>query len=330
MLLGQRDASALRELVTMAPRVPRYGPPGAPFSYDNFGYCVLGAVIEKATGQTFDDATRSLVFEPLGLSGTLFHESDAIGRRVAAGHTSTAIGGGARTADGTEPWADRWPIRRALWPTGGVVSTLVDAMSWAVFHLDGTAAAQAPISDSTRALMRQPQAASGGQGVEVTLGWHARYASGVRILSHTGAAQGFFSHVLIVPERAAAMVILTNGANGPAVAEPAYRWLIERRLGLVVDVPKIIAPVQDPAVLEGMYRAESRTVELRSRAKGVIVAEVNDAGPTWRGTRTSSMQFAEGDRLIGVDDSTLRMEFGVFDDGRRWLRYRGRIHVAAQ
>ena len=322
-----RDASALRELMSMTPRVPRYGTPGAPFSYDNFGYCALGAVIEAATGQAFEDAVTSLVLEPLRLRGTVFHADDAISRRIAAGHTLTATGDGVRTAEGTEPWADRWPTRRALCPTGGVVSTLTDTMSWARFHLDGTTAGEAPISASTRALMQQAQAPSGGQGVEIGLGWHVRYASGVRVLSHTGAAQGFFSLVVIIPERSTAMVILTNGANGPTVTEPTFRWLIEGRLGLSFDAPRLIEPTQDPAALNGTYRAESRTIRLRSLGTGRIVAEVHDTGPTWGGTRTAEMRFAEGDRLVGTDDSTLRMEFGTLADRRRWLRYSGRIHV---
>src|SRR5580704_17597378 len=85
-----RDASALRELMSMTPRVPRYGTPGAPFSYDNFGYCALGAVIEAATGQPFDEAVTSLVLEPLGLNDTVFQADEAITRRIAAGHTATA------------------------------------------------------------------------------------------------------------------------------------------------------------------------------------------------------------------------------------------------
>ena len=39
---ASRDASALAELVCMVPHVPRVLPPGSAFSYDNFGWCVLG------------------------------------------------------------------------------------------------------------------------------------------------------------------------------------------------------------------------------------------------------------------------------------------------
>ena len=78
------------QLLSMTAEVPRYGPPGAPFSYDNFGYCVLGAVIEAVTRRPFDEAVTALVLEPLRLNDTVFHADDAIGRRMAAGHTLTA------------------------------------------------------------------------------------------------------------------------------------------------------------------------------------------------------------------------------------------------
>ena len=209
-----RRADAIHELAAMTARVPRYSAPGGPFSYDNFGYCVLGALIEAATGQAFDDAVTSLVLEPLGLRTTGFGTPRTPGRTIAVGHTASGQGG-VRTADGSEPWADQWPIRRALWPAGGVVASLADTLSWARFHLDGHVVREAPISDAMRVMMQRPQAASGGQGSEVALGWHLRRASGARVLSHSGAAQGCFAQVLIVPEHAAALVMLTNGANGP-------------------------------------------------------------------------------------------------------------------
>jgi hypothetical protein len=133
--------------------------------------------------------------------------------------------------------------------------------------------------------------------------------------------------VLIVPERATAIVILTNGANGPSIAEPVVRWLIERRLGLSFDAPTFPEHGPDLSALNGTYHAVSRAIQMRSGTTATIVAEVNDTGPTWAGTRVSQMRSAEGDRLVGVDDSTFRMEFGTVDNGPRWLRYRGRIHV---
>ncbi len=41
-------------------------PPGANYAYSNFGYCLLGRIIEKATGEPYDEAVRRLVLQPCG------------------------------------------------------------------------------------------------------------------------------------------------------------------------------------------------------------------------------------------------------------------------
>jgi len=41
--------------------------PGTRYAYSNFGYCVLGRVIEKVTGQTYSDYIRNQVLRPLGI-----------------------------------------------------------------------------------------------------------------------------------------------------------------------------------------------------------------------------------------------------------------------
>ncbi|HMG82418.1 MAG TPA: serine hydrolase [Ferruginibacter sp.] len=42
--------------------------PGSHFVYSNFGYCILGRVIEKITGQSYADAVKSLALQPCGIT----------------------------------------------------------------------------------------------------------------------------------------------------------------------------------------------------------------------------------------------------------------------
>jgi CubicO group peptidase (beta-lactamase class C family) len=48
---------------------PPTSPPGQTFFLSNFGYCVLGRVIEKVTRQKYDDYVRAAVLEPCGITG---------------------------------------------------------------------------------------------------------------------------------------------------------------------------------------------------------------------------------------------------------------------
>ena len=45
--------------------------PGERYAYSNFGYCILGRVIEKVSGQSYESAVQKHVFDPLGVKQTL-------------------------------------------------------------------------------------------------------------------------------------------------------------------------------------------------------------------------------------------------------------------
>ena len=57
-----------QELITTTLKThPLENAPGEKFAYSNFGYCILGRVIEKLTGKPYDKATAELVLKPCGI-----------------------------------------------------------------------------------------------------------------------------------------------------------------------------------------------------------------------------------------------------------------------
>lgn len=50
---------------------PRF-PPGTAYGYSNTAFCVLGAVVEEATGLSLEDVFEQIMFEPLGLENTVY------------------------------------------------------------------------------------------------------------------------------------------------------------------------------------------------------------------------------------------------------------------
>ena len=60
---GQPVRDILRDMAGQ----PSQFDPGTKFSYSNFGYCVLGRVIEKASGQNYTKYVRESLLAPLGI-----------------------------------------------------------------------------------------------------------------------------------------------------------------------------------------------------------------------------------------------------------------------
>lgn len=61
--------------------------PGQGERYSNGGYIVLGAIIEKLTGQSYYDYVREHIFKPAGMENTDYYEADAIVPNLATGYT---------------------------------------------------------------------------------------------------------------------------------------------------------------------------------------------------------------------------------------------------
>jgi len=321
-----RDSGALAQLVAMAARVPRVFSPGTAFSYDNFGYCVLGRALEILGGAPFDEILAQTILGPLGMHRSMFAAEDAVPHRLCAGHYADGPDRKAAVVLGREPWADHWSMRRCLWPTGGLITCLDDALVWARFHLGGDPSQQFVLSATAREAMRQPVVDSGGQGVKAGRGWHLRYASGLPVVVHTGLTQGFNAAIILVPDRQSALVVMINSSAGQAWLPVLTKWYLEDALGLVPEALTPMLPPVPPTTLEGDYETVTRRIVLADSGEQTVRATVEDTGPTWSEHKTWIMSFAAPNRLVALDDPMIRMEYGFADQGP-WVRYRGRVHV---
>jgi CubicO group peptidase (beta-lactamase class C family) len=204
--------------------------PGERASYSQAGFNLAGRIIEKVTGLTFEQAVASLIFEPLGLSNTLYAANDVMTRRFAVGHN---LG-----EEGTQTITRRWKDSRANNPGGGAVSSAADLLRWARFHLgDGHAQDGAQVlSGEALRRMWEPTVELRGSSLGDAFGicWFLREVGGVRAFGHGGSANGQFAELLIVPERDFAVVALSNSGpdGGLAFNQAVVRWALECYLGL--------------------------------------------------------------------------------------------------
>lgn len=97
--------------------------PGTSRRYSNYGFIVLGLIIEAVSGESYYDYVKRNIFEPAGMSASGFFESDRIVADVAVGHTQMKPGTGERGDEWTENTL-RLPVRGAS--DGGSHSTARD------------------------------------------------------------------------------------------------------------------------------------------------------------------------------------------------------------
>lgn len=79
---------SINDYIPLFSETPLAFEPGTSNQYSNGGYILLGAIIEKATGQSYYDYVRTNIFEPLGMKNTEFYESDKATPNLAEGYTN--------------------------------------------------------------------------------------------------------------------------------------------------------------------------------------------------------------------------------------------------
>ncbi len=183
--------------------------PGSRFSYSNSNYFALGLVVEKVTGRPYQDALRTLVLAPAGMTRTTL--SAAPDGDEARGHTP--LDGGARAP---APAVDPSFSYAAL----GLRSTARD-----LFAFDRALGGDL-LATSTRARMAAP--GPGGYG----LGWDVRREAGHDVLSHEGGIDGFSAYFARLPDLGLAVAVLlsTDAFEAGQPSAPAIGEGLVKRL----------------------------------------------------------------------------------------------------
>lgn len=275
---GEGD-DAVERVVAHLAELPQQFPAGTGASYNNAAFVLAGRVIEKVTGDTYEQALARLVLEPLGLSQTLTSLNKIMTGSFAVGHHAPG------SPDGRLEVCTPWSDPRGYLPAGArLASSLHDQLTWARFQLgdgrtpDGT---RLLTEHSLRAMHEPSTDHELMPGVRIGLGWLLREIDGVRLIEHHGDVSGQHSSITVIPDRDCAIVVLTNATpNGRELAERIVREVLEDRLGLIEQPPatRQLGP-EELAPYTGTYRTDG--IELRIAASGsglIIHGTISDDG----------------------------------------------------
>ncbi|SNX62435.1 CubicO group peptidase (beta-lactamase class C family) [Streptomyces sp. TLI_55] len=311
----ERTPGALRpELSDVLGAQPFLHPAGRRHHYSNPGYTLLGALVEKVRGASWEEVLRREVLEPLGLDRTSAHPS--------APHA----GGWA-----VHPWADvmlpeptedlgRMAAAGQLWSTTG------DLAKFAAFLANGD---DRVLSAETVREMRTPaapaEAADVVDGATYGLGMQIQHRDGRLLVGHSGSLPGFLANLTISVADDVAAVVLANCTSGPVLS------------AVGADLVRIVAdaeprfpepwrplPEVDPDVLElaGQWYWGTHVFALRLTSDGgVSMGPLSGGGRRSRfrangdGTWTGLEGYYAGELLRAVrrlDGSVSHLDLGSF------------------
>lgn len=182
------------------------------FNYSNAGYGLVGAILERASGMTYEELLDSRLVQPLGMQ-------------------SKAWLGWPASTQADQPWA-HWSISGPLQehpPTdasmplglstaGNFSYTLLDYARFVQLHLRARRGDPQLLSQAS---FDKLHTANG----DYAMGWVVASYNGKPLMAHEGSLDGFDAHTVIWPDQDLAIVLVNNAGQNFASQPVSERWL---------------------------------------------------------------------------------------------------------
>ena len=169
--------------------------PGSKYSYNNSGYFLLGAIIERVTGKPYERVLKENIFDPAGMKNTGYDHHTTIIPKRAAGYSKTPDGyTNALYLDMSIPYA-----------AGSLYSTVEDLYLW-----DQALYTDKMLSAQSKALMYKPFLDNYAYGWVVMNASFKQNDQPVQVIRHGGGINGFSTTILRFPKEKNLIVMLDN------------------------------------------------------------------------------------------------------------------------
>lgn len=193
--------------------IPLLQEPGTKYSYTTFGYNLISAVVQRASGKPFFAYITESVARPAGMTSLAIYKGPEAG--VARGYKKSG---------------EAWTIAEEPHTTykiggGGMCDTAQDLTRFAFALMDGRL-----LMDAKWREMTTSQKTSTGAATNYALGFQIGERRGLRVVSHGGSQAGVRTVLIVIPQARSAVAVLSN-LDGSNVA-PLAQALIDTALSV--------------------------------------------------------------------------------------------------
>ena len=190
--------------------------PGTSYLYCNLNFNIIGAIIERTSGQRYDSYVKQHILSPLNLYGGYCIDSLDNNRFVSLYEyenknfkLSPAAYAPRREELSKYELGYSTPL---LSPTGGMKISAVDLAKYMIMHMNyGKANGVKIISKKSSKKMQTPQSSEDNYGLALRV--TKKLIEGKTLVGHTGSAYGLYSAMFFDPKEKFGIVVITNGTN---------------------------------------------------------------------------------------------------------------------
>jgi len=253
------------EIIAITQDQPLDFPPGTKFLYNNTGYVILGAVIEKVTGQAYGEFIRNSIFEPLGMTSTRYGTNFDLVLNRAYGYSK----------DGDKIVNAPFLSMTQPFAAGSIESTVDDLATW-----EAAVSSRKLLTEASWDRIFTSYKLANGDDTGYGYGWKIGQFEGHRVIRHDGGIPGYLSEVLRMPDDRVYVALLTNSdASGLATGFIATR-LASVAAGIPYREPTKVS--LDSNVLDqyvGVYRIDETSERVVRRNGDHLTTQRTDGVP---------------------------------------------------
>ncbi len=190
-----------KTLIAALPHTHYEFKPGARFSYSNIGFAILGAALARAIRQPYTDYIQTHIFEPLGMTNSVFEPTPNILPHLSKGYQ---VGSNSRVDTGTPQREHEG--RGYKVPNGAIYTTVGDLARFVSFLLGEGPESVLKLSGLESSLMLPSPKSDSSYGLGVMVVKRKNYTA----LGHDGAVAGYQAALMLNRKAGIGVILLAN------------------------------------------------------------------------------------------------------------------------
>jgi CubicO group peptidase (beta-lactamase class C family) len=298
---GNREFLAERHLPATPEQMMRYFrnepldfKPGTRWAYSNSGYILLGAIIEKVSGQAYADFIRERILKPAGMHDTGYEGKDLLKAEFASGYSQQQ--GKLVAAAPLHP--------SKTYAAGALVSTAADLGKW-----DAVIAQGKLLKAASWQRAFTPATLPNGKSTNYSYGWETGKLQGLPMSAHGGNINGFSTYTMRVPSEKLFVAVLSNAEYG--IVQPDVVATKAAAIAIGKPLPDFKPIALDAAALTaftGVYQNDPQAPRMIVVENGKLFMQRPGKGRTPLLAHSANGFF--------IDKSLTHMEFSRGADGK--------------
>ena len=197
-----KEDKSVEEQIAFFKDQPMDFKPGQSWHYSNSGYLLLGAIIEKISGQTYETFLQQHIFDKVGMADTHFD----LPHKIIPGRVQGYSRNPTTNAVENEAYISMTRPHAA----GSLASSVDDLAKW-----DAALYTERLLSQHALQQAWTPLTLKNGRHTHYGYDWGSVPLEDVTVIEHGGGIHGFATHAMRIPERRLYVAALSNTTNPP-------------------------------------------------------------------------------------------------------------------